>query len=371
MLLRPTWAEIDLQAIAHNLKEIKKKLKKNTRILAIVKADAYGHGAIEVARICQRHDTYLGVALIEEAIVLREAGIKAPILILGSIFPFENFEYVLKYDLIPTIASFAGARALSMVASKYKKEIKFHLKIDTGMGRIGLNVLNAPDVIRKVLSLPFIKMDGIYTHLTSADSDDNYTREQIEKFARIVKELAKEKISITFAHVAGSAAILKYKNAEFNMVRPGLLLYGLAPFEGAQKYIKLKPALSLKTRIVYLKRVSKGNSISYGRTFITKRNSFIATLPIGYADGYRWLLSNKSQVLIKGRRFPVVGRICMDMCMADFTGIKGIDVGEEVVLLGRQGRESITAAQIAELAKTITYEIVCGISTRVPRVYKG
>lgn len=370
MLLRPTWAEIDLSALVQNLKNISRKIPRQTKILAIVKADAYGHGAVEVARVCEKRMCYLGVALIEEAIALRKAGIKAPILILGSIFPFTNFKYVLEYDLIPTIASLAGARSLSRIAAKHKQKIKFHLKVDTGMGRIGIRPVSAAATIKKIKELPFIEMEGLYTHLASAENDEAYSRQQIEKFIAIIKELEQEHIAIKYQHVSGSAAILKYRDYAFNMVRPGLMMYGITPFKGAQKQITLHPVLSLKTKLVYLKRVPKGNSISYGRTFITKRNSFIGTLPVGYADGYAWGLANKAVVLVQGKRVPVIGRVCMDMCMIDLTGMKGIDVGTEVVLIGRQGQENITVNEVAEWAKTISYEIVCGISARVPRIFK-
>ncbi|MDD5259514.1 MAG: alanine racemase [bacterium] len=370
MLLRPTWAEINVPALAQNLKNISRKIGRQTKILAIVKADAYGHGALAVAKVCEKYRCYLGVALIEEAITLRKAGIKAPLLILGSIFPFNNFKYVLEYNLIPTIASLAGARSLSRIAAKHKQKIKFHLKVDTGMGRIGIRPLSAVATIRKIKALPFIEMEGIYTHLASAEDDEVYSRQQIEIFTRIIKELEQAKITVKYKHVSGSAAILKYRNYPLNMVRPGLMMYGLAPFKGAEKQIALYPVLSLKTKIVYLKRLSQGNSISYGRTFITKRNSFIGTLPIGYADGYVRSLSNRAMVLVQGKRVPVIGRVCMDMCMIDLTGMKGIDIGEEVVLVGKQGPETISVNEVAEWAKTISYEIICGISARVPRIYK-
>lgn len=370
LLLRPTWAEINLPALVQNLKNISRKIRRQTKILAIVKADAYGHGAVEVARACEKYRCYLGVALIEEAIALRQAGIKAPILILGSIFPFTNFKYVLEYDLIPTIASLAGARSLSRIAAKHKKKIKFHLKVDTGMGRIGVRPASAVTTIKKIKTLPFIEMEGLYTHLASAESDESYSREQIGIFNRIIRELERERIAVKYKHVSGSAAILKYRDYAFNMVRPGLMMYGLAPFKGAEKQITLHPVLSLKTKIVYLKRLPKGNSVSYGRTFVTKRNSFIGTLPVGYADGYAWGLANKAVVLVQGKRVPVIGRICMDMCMIDLTGMKGIDVGEEVILIGKQGQENISVNEVAEWAKTISYEIVCGISARVPKIFK-
>ncbi len=370
MLLRPTWAEIDLPALVQNLKNISRKIGRQTKILAIVKADAYGHGALEVARVCEKYHCYLGVALIEEAITLRQAGIKAPILILGSIFPFTNFKYVLDYNLIPTIASLAGARSLSRIAVKHKQKIKFHLKVDTGMGRIGIRPQSAVATIKKIKTLPSIEMEGLYTHLASAEDDEAYSRQQIEIFIKIIQELEQEKVKVKYKHISGSAAIIKYRNYPLNMVRPGLMMYGIAPFKGAEKKITLHPVLSLKTKIVYLKRLSKGNSISYGRTFITKRNSFIGTLPVGYADGYPRSLSNKAVALVQGQRAPVIGRVCMDMCMIDLTGRKGLDVGEEVVLIGKQEQDNISVNEVAEWAKTISYEIVCGISKRVPRIYK-
>ncbi len=368
--LRPTWAEIDLAAFRNNFKEIKRKLTKGASLLPVVKADGYGHGMEEIARASLSCGAkLLGVVSIEEGILLRERGIRAPILILGSVYPLSNFTHILKYNLTPAICSREASRELSKIARRKKKRVKVHIKIDTGMGRIGVSAENAVDLVKKVIRLPGIIVEGIFTHLAAADSDYEFTMEQIGKFQSVIDELKRDNINIKYKHAANSTAVLRYSNAHFNLARPGISLYGLLPFAGAEKEIDLKPVMQLKTKIVFVKKVRKGTSISYGRTWKAERDSVIGTLPIGYADGYNRLLSNRGEVLIQGKRIPVVGRVCMDMCMVDVTSLPNVKVGEEVVLIGSQGKERITADEIAELIGTIGYEVVCGISRRVPRIY--
>jgi len=368
--LRPTWAEIDLAAFRHNFREIERKLRKGVSILSVVKADGYGHGMEEIARASLSCGAkILGVANIEEGIFLRKRGIRAPILVLGSVYPLSNFTYILRYDLSPTICSLVASEELSKIARRAKKKVRVHIKVDTGMGRIGISAENAVDLVQRVLQLPGIIVEGIYTHLAAADSDYEFTVEQIRKFQSVVDELERDNIRIKYKHAANSTAVLSYPDAHFNLARPGISLYGLAPFAGAEKEIDLKPVLQLKTKIVFIKRVKKGTSISYGRTWRAEKDSVIATLPIGYADGYNRLLSNRAEVLICEKRVPIVGRVCMDMCMVDVTSLPDVKVGEEVVLIGSQGKERITADEIAKIIGTITYEVVCGISKRVPRIY--
>ncbi|MFH1784504.1 MAG: alanine racemase [bacterium] len=374
---RPTWAEIDLGAVSHNIVQIRKKLQCDAGILAMVKADGYGHGAIEVARTLVEAEyegkpcvSMLGVALIEEGIQLRQAGFKnIPVLILGSIYPMENFEHVVKFDLTPTICSLESAQALGKIAHNAGKKVNIHVEVDTGMGRIGVSSSTSNALVEKISKVDSLNIEGIYTHFPAADTEPDFTETQIMEFKKILEDLDKAGVEVPLRHMANSAALIKYKGTYFNIVRPGLAIYGLLPFPSTLKYIDLRPVFSLKSRIVYLKKVPIRTSISYGRTFITKRDSLIATIPVGYGDGYSRLLSNKGEVLIRGKRVPVVGRVCMDMFMVDVTDIPKANVGDEVVLAGTQGNESITIEEIADKTGTISYEVVCQVSKRVPRVY--
>jgi len=365
-ILRPTWAEIDLKNIAHNLNALKAFIGEKIGILAVVKADAYGHGMMEIAGLLETMPVRMfGVATLEEGIQLRLAGIKKNVLILGSIYPFTNFKEVVNFNLTPTIASVAGLESLEKYGLKSGKRIPFHLKIDTGMARIGLSPSTAASVIPKIKKLRNVFMEGIYTHLACGDIKSSFTKSQFAEFKNTVKN-----INTNYKHIAASSAIINYDNNYFNLVRPGLLIYGLLPFKNAEKSIPIMPALSLKTKIVFLKDVPKNTSVSYGRTFYTKRPSRIATVPIGYADGFSRCNSNNAFMIVNGNRVPVVGSVCMDMTMLDVTGVDGVSVGSEVSVIGGQGRERITAEEIAMRCKTINYEVVTSISKRVPRVYK-
>ena len=368
--LRPSWAEINLSNLVHNLRQIKKIIKDKVKVLAVVKADGYGHGAVEISKIALKNGaSLLGVALIEEGIELREAGIKAPILVMGSIYPFDNYKQMMKFNLTPVISSLSSLEQLSCIACREGRKIGFHLKIDTGMGRIGISIFSIPKLLEKISLLPGINFEGVYSHLSCADTDEEFTRKQINDFAGVIKDI-KYKGNI-LKHIANSAAILQFPESHFDLVRPGLILYGLLPFENALNKMNLKPVMSIKTRIIFLKKVPKGTPISYGKIYVTNRTTRIATLPIGYADGYSHLLSNKAQVLIRGKHMPIIGKICMDMCMVDVTNLSRVSVGDEVVLMGSQGREIITAEEIASRIGTINYEVVCAISKRMPRVYTG
>jgi alanine racemase len=367
-VLRPAWAEIDLKSFKTNLRKIQSFIKPRTKIIAVVKANAYGHMALPLSETALRHGAWaLGVSSIEEGIALREGGIKGRILILGSIFPLENLRVAAEYNLVPTISSLGGLAALSRVALKLKKKLPFHLKVDTGMGRIGVSTFTAPALLERVASKKEVVMEGIYTHFSAADCDERVTRLQMKKFAETIK-IAKALGLKFIAHASNSAALIKHKDFQLDAVRPGVSLYGLFPFKGAEKLIKLSPVLSLKTKIVFLKRLPKGSPVSYGGTFVTKKRSVIATLPIGYADGFNRLLSNKGEVLIRGERCPVIGRVTMDMTMVDVTRLSGAAIGDEVVVIGSQGGKKITAEEIADKLGTINYEITCNISSRIPRV---
>lgn len=366
---RPTRAVIDLSALEHNFKEVMRRAE-GRKVLAVVKAGAYGHGAVRVSgHLLKLGAEMLGVALVEEGRELREAGIDAPILVMGALFP-EQAAAVIKLRLTPVLYNMAVAQALSTAAKKLQAKVPVHVKIDTGMGRIGIAPEEAPDFIAALCRLPGIDAQGLMTHFAEADlRDKKYASKQLDRFEALVKELDARGISIPVRHAANSAALLDYRRALFTMVRPGLMLYGYNPLETGGN-AGLKPALSLVTRIAYLKSVSAGIPISYGRTFVTRRESRIATLPIGYADGYSRSLSNTGEAIVRGVRVPVVGRVCMDMCMIDVTDVPGVSEEDVVVLIGSQGSELITADVIAAKTGTIAYEVLCGISSRVPRIYQ-
>lgn len=368
---RPTYAEIDLGAMRHNLRAIKKIVGKDMEILGIVKADAYGHGILEVSRtLIKQGVKYLGVASLDEAASLRAAGIKAKIIVLGPILPQEA-EGVLKFNVIQTVSDLYIAKALSRLAQRKKKKISVHIKIDTGMGRLGFWHEEAIGFVKKIAMLKNIIIDGIFTHFPSAESDAPFTQKQIKDFNFLMKALWRCGIDIPVKHASNSMALVDFKESRMNMVRPGLIMYGLHPRVDLFKRLDLRPVLKLKTKIAHLKSVARGRSISYGRTYIAGEDTKIATIPVGYGDGYSRHLSNRADVLIKGRRAPVVGRICMDMTMVYMGHIKGVKVGDEVVLIGSQGKDIIRAEELANLIYTIPYEIVCNIGPRVTRVYKG
>ncbi len=372
MTTRPAWAEIDLAAIVHNLHELRRVTKPGTRLMAVVKANAYGHGAVPVSKtVLAAGADYLGVAILEEAQELRSAGISAPILILGF-NPAEQALEAVKLDLAQTVSSLEGAEAISRAAVTLGKTTKVHVKIDTGMGRLGFltGFDTAPEIL-KIARLPGIEVEGLFTHLAAADSvDKKYTYEQYEKFMEIDARLKKLGLHIPVKHAANSAAVIDLPDLHLEMVRPGVSIYGLYPSgEVDRNKVDLIPALSLKAKAVHVKTVPAGTSISYGRTFITTRETTVATIPVGYADGYTRLFSRKARVIIHGQQVPVLGTICMDQFMVDVSEVPAVKIGDEVVLLGQQGEEKITADELAGLIGTINYEIVCMISARVPRVY--
>ncbi len=367
---RPTFAEIDLKAIRYNLNKIKSIVDKDVKILGVVKADAYGHGMKEVSKaIIEEGVDYLGVSSLDEAGELRNIGIKDNIIVLGVILPNET-EGVLKFDVVQTISDLDIAKSLSRLSQKNNKNIKIHIKIDTGMGRLGFWHLEAVNFIKEIAKLKNIIIEGIFTHFPSAEEDIAFTKKQIEYFSSLIKELQKENINIPLKHTSNSMALIDFKESHMNMVRPGLIMYGLYPKNDLIENLKLKPALALKTKISFVNSVSKGRSISYGRTYITNKDTKIATIPVGYGDGYSRYLSSKGSILIKGKRSPIVGRVCMDMTMVDVGDFKDIKAGEDAILIGTQGKESITVEEIANLTNTIPYEVVCNIGRRVPRIYK-
>lgn len=372
--IRPTRVEIDLNAIAHNIQAVRRKVGGGVKIMAVVKADGYGHGATEVANVAlQSGADCLGVAIPEEGIELRSSGIRAPILILGLAPPHEVRE-VIKHDLSQTVSTTELAEALSAEAQKLGKVAKMHVKIDTGMSRIGVPPENAVNFAKQISQLKAIAIEGIFTHFSVSDSiddskDKTFTESQIGKFKQVIARLEENGIQIPIKHAANSAGVLNFPSSYFDMVRPGIMVYGLYYSREVAVAENLQPAMSFRTAIIHLKTVIPETSISYGRTFITEKESIIATLPVGYADGYNRLLSNKGEVLVRGRRAPIVGRVCMDMTMIDVSHVPGVKIGDEVVLFGKQGNAEIPMDEIADKTNTIVNEVACSIGKRVPRVY--
>jgi alanine racemase len=370
---RPTVAEIDLKALEFNYRQIRKKIPRGTEILGVVKADAYGHGGLRVSLALEALGVeYLGVAIPDEGIELRKGGVRTPILILGGLFSEEEGNRFLRYDLTPVVFEKDSLQLLSREAKKRRKRIKVHLKLDTGMGRLGVSTEDWPAFLQEVKKCREIEVEGILSHFSMGDEDGGaYSREQWEKFERAVAVAEASGLRPRYLHMANSANLAAFAFCAGNLVRPGIMLYGSYPSPTFEKRIKLRSLMTLKTRIHFLKRVPPGSRISYGGTFVAKRESLIATLPIGYADGYNRLLSNRGEVLIRGRRAPVVGTVCMDYIMVDVSHIASISPGDEVVLLGKQGKERITAEEIAEKLGTISYEVLCSVGKRVPRVYRS
>ena len=370
-IMRPVWAEIDLDKAAYNIKNIK-KLVKDKEVIAVVKADCYGHGADDLAPVfLENGASRLAVAILTEGIELRKKNITAPIMILGYT-PLELGEELINNDIEQTVYDLEYAKKLSNIAEKLGKKAKIHIALDTGMGRIGF-IPNEESIeaVEKIASLNGIEIIGIFTHFSTADEyDKTYTNEQFKKIKNFISELEKRNINIPLKHVSNSGAIMDMPETYLDAVRAGIILYGYYPSNEVNKEkLDIKPILTLKTTVSHVKEVEEGTSISYGRTFITERKSKIATIPIGYADGYSRLLSGKAKVIINGKFAPVVGRICMDQCMIDVTDIGEVKVGDEVILLGEEGNLKFNADDFAEIMGTINYEITCMLKQRIPRVY--
>ncbi len=366
-VIRATRAVIDLSAIAYNIRAIRQKIGPKVRLMAVVKADGYGHGAVEVARVAVKNGAdWLGVAIPEEGKQLREAGIQAPILVFGLIQPEEAYK-VVEYGLEQTVCTDRVLKSLDRVASSASTAINVHLKVDTGMGRLGVSPEDVLPVVRKVRKFRNVILKGIFSHFATADaSDKTFAMHQLELFNKVLSSLAAEGIDIPMKHIANSAAILDIPQAYYGMVRAGIMVYGLYPSKNVRPDLQLRPAMSLKTKVAAVRTVVKGSSISYGRTFITRSESTkIATLPIGYADGLSRSLSNGGEVVIRGIRAPIVGTVCMDMCMIDVSHIEGVKPGDEVSVFGGV----IHTDEVAGKIGTINYEVVCAVSKRVPRVY--
>jgi alanine racemase len=367
---RPTCCFIDLEALRWNFRQIKEKVGPQVKILSMVKANAYGHGAVDVAKnLAAEGSDMFGVATLEEAVELRQAKIRQPIIVLAGAY-LEQLDQFLEYTLTAVVHETENLKQLEAAVRKRKTTLNIHVKIDTGMGRIGLLPVEIDSWLPELKKLTALKIEGVFSHFSHAESvTGDYTQKQLEIFKTVLKRQRSEGINPPLAHLANSAATITLPSAYFDMVRPGIVLYGIYPSPSMANQISLKPVLVWKTRILQLKKVPPGSSISYGETFITQRESLIATLPIGYADGYSRLLSNRGAVLVRGKRAPVAGRVCMDLTTIDVTDIDEVQQGDEVILLGRQGDVTISADEMASWANTISYEILTSIGARVPRIH--
>jgi alanine racemase len=366
-----SWAEIDLRAIRSNLAGIRGLLTPTTQLMAVVKANAYGHGMIEVARVClEEGAAYLGVANPHEALTLREAEIRAQILVLGYM-PEECAELMVENGIDVTVFDLDTVLALSAAAIRLDREARIHVKIDTGMGRIGLKTDSAAiEMIREMTLLPGILLQGVFSHLATADyADKSFARQQLKVFQEFCDRLERAGISIPLKHLANSAAIMEMPETHFDMVRAGIITYGLYPSDEVDKSkLALIPAMRLKSRITLVKTITSGQSVSYGRTYLSQQETKVATVPIGYADGYSRLLSNRGWAVVKAYKVPLIGTVCMDQCMFDVTEVEDVQVGDEVILFGTP-EDGITADDLAHILGTINYEIICAPHSRIVRTY--
>lgn len=366
-------AIVHLDRIEQNLENMRKNLKKTTKIIAVIKTDGYGHGAVEIGRFLEPKEYIFGfaVATVEEGIVLRKHGIQKPILLLGMVFP-EQYAKVVEFGITATVFQVSMAKDLALEAERQGRVAKVHLKVDTGMGRIGIvPSQNTLEVVKKMYYFTGLKWEGIFTHLARADETDKRTAlAQIQLFQNFINELEQEGITFPLHHCANSAGIMEIPESDLDLVRAGISLYGLMPSEDVDmKKLDLHPVLELKTRIAYCKEVDAGTPISYGGTYVTTKKQRIATLPIGYGDGYPRSLSGKGYVLIHGKKAPILGRICMDQCMVDVTDIESAKEGDEVTVIGRDGGENLSMDFLGELSGRFNYEFACDLGKRIPRVY--
>ena len=363
---RPTRAIINLAAISKNVAEVRKRIRDKRKLMAVVKADGYGHGSVEVSRIALESGAdCLGVALPEEGEHLRKAGFDVPIVVLGLIQPNEAYKAV-HSSLDQTVCSPELAEALDQEARKASVRINVHIKVDTGMGRIGVNPRDVSSFVRRIQRLKNLRVMGIFSHFASADkADKTFSEKQMETFNQVIREMQLTGIEIPQKHMANSAGVLDLPESYYDLVRPGIIIYGLYPSTEVSRNIKLKPAMTLRTKISYTKTVPPDTPISYGQTFVTDKKTTVATLPVGYGDGYSRLLSGRGEVLINGCRAPLIGRVCMDMCMVDVSRLEDVKAGDDVILFGQEPSVDEIAATIG----TINYEVLCALGKRVPRIY--
>ena len=366
-------AEINLDAVAYNFKSMKDNLTPGTKMVAVVKTDGYGHGAVPIAQMVEAYDYIWGyaVATIEEALLLRKAGIKKPILILGFVFP-DAYEEVVKYDIRPAVFKLSMARQLSEEAVRQGKTVHVHIKVDTGMSRIGFkDNAESADIVKEISQLPNLDTEGLFTHFARADETDKTPAEvQLSRYLAFSRLLEDRGVNITLHHCSNSAGIIDLPEVNMDAVRAGIILYGLLPSDEVQKErIDLEPVMTLKSKVIHIKTLEKGRTISYGGTYEVTHTEKIATIPVGYGDGYPRSLSNKGWVLIHGQKAPICGRICMDQFMVDVTDIPEVRVGDEVTLIGTDGSETLSMNELGELSERFNYEFACDLGKRIPRVF--
>lgn len=364
-------AEINLDAVAYNFKSMKENLKPGTGMIAVVKTDGYGHGAIPIARMAESYDYIWGfaAATIEEALLLRKAGIRKPILILGFVFP-DAYEEVVRYDIRPAVFKEGMARQLSEEAVRQGKTVHMHIKADTGMSRIGFkDNEESADIVREISRLPGVEIEGLFTHFAKADEKDKANAcQQLSRYLRFSGLLEERGVDVKLHHCSNSAGIFDIPDANLDLVRAGVSIYGMYPSEDVNKFaVPIMPALTLKSHVVYIKDVEPGTAVSYGGTFVAEKPMRIATIPVGYGDGYPRSLSNKGWVLIRGQQAPIVGRVCMDQFMVDVTGIPQAREGDQATLIGSDGGREITMEDMGMLSGRFNYELACDIGKRVPR----
>ena len=367
------YAEINLENIRKNIQSVREIVTPNVKIMAVIKADGYGHGAIQCADATRNFADAYAVATIDEALELRYSGVDKEILVLGYIFP-NQYEKAIANDISITVFNLQSAKDISDVAVRLGKDAIIHIAVDTGMGRIGFIPCDeSVDAIIELSEYPHLIIEGIFSHFATADEKDKeYSYNQLKKFRHFISKLDEHNVKINTIHIDNSAAVTELPDSHFDMVRIGIILYGLYPSCDVDRgKIKLYPAMSLKSSVVNVKTIKSGDCVSYGCHFLAKKDTCVATVSVGYADGYPRLLSNKGRVIVNGKYAPVIGNVCMDQIMIDVTEIDDVEIGTDVILLGKQGDAEITADEIASFAETINYEIVCGVSKRVPRIYIG
>ena len=368
--MRPTWAEINLEALRFNLNSITSHLPDGVKMMAVVKADAYGHGAKQIARFLQSEGVKdFGVAIAEEGQILREIGVEGHILVFGGCYPGQE-DLFFNNSLVPTVYDLQTLKNLSTLAQIKGEQFPYHLKVDTGMGRLGIGPDDIPMFLEKAEKYECMKLKGVFSHLSSADESDlTYTRKQVSMFEKVLGESELLNNGSVVRHVANSAGALLHKGHWFDMVRAGLSLYGINP-GNVKSSVDLQPVMSFKSRVGFIKQVPANTALGYNRTFKTKKTSIIATLPVGYADGLNRMLSNRGQVIINGNYAPIVGSVAMDSILVDISSIPSVKSGDDVVLIGEQGNLKISAWDVANWSSTIPYEVLCGITARVPRFYR-
>lgn len=370
---RRVHADIDLDAVLFNFEQMSSHLPKDTKIMAVVKTDAYGHGAVPLAQLLEPYDYLWGyaAATVDEAVELRQAGIEKPILILGYTFP-ECYSHIVRHNIRQTVFEYSMAEELSKEAVRQNKKALIHIKLDTGMGRLGYQrTEDAVRDVRRMKELPMLEIEGVFTHFANADTtEQSFTEKQLQKFAEMTEAMEEAGISFTLKHCSNSAGIIELPEQKFNLVRAGIISYGMWPSEDVrQDVVRLKPILSLKSHVVYVKEVEAGTTVSYGCTWTADKKRKIATIPVGYGDGYPRSLSNKGYVLIHGQKVPITGRVCMDYLMVDVTDIENVRTGDSVTLIGRDGEECITAEELGNLSGRFNYELMCDLGNRIPRIY--